>query len=372
MLYRPFGKTNLKISALGFGTMRLPIPPGDDPYSVEGCEEAVQLLRQGIDLGINYLDGAYFYCNNRCEAVIGKALEDGYREKVLLSTKLPPWSVKKPDDVPRILEDQLKRLNTGYIDFYHFHAIGKEAFENVICRFHLIEMAQKFIDQKIIRHLSFSFHDPDPNVMKTIIDTGAFSSVLCQYNLLDRSNEENIAYAHEKGLGVVVMGPVGGGRLAFGGGVFEEALDGRFSTPELALRFVLNNPGVSCALSGMNTAEMIKNNVAIASNPETLTEKEAHAIDLISQKCAALKDLYCTGCGYCNKECPQKINIPGAFEALILDKVYGLKDAAKERFRNLDAEQHPDKCLDCGICEKFCPQQIPIRQRLQECLECFR
>lgn len=291
MHYNTFGKTGLKISSLGFGAMRLPIPANADKMSVDGLGEAVDLLRYGIDQGINYVDTAYMYCDHRSERAVGLAIADR-RDRVILSTKSPTGDINKPDDFFRILDEQLARLDTPTIDFYHLHGIGRHAFENTVKPFKLIDLAQKAIDDGRIRNLSFSFHDGDPDAMKTIIDTGAFASVLCQYNLLDRSNADNIRYAHERGLGVVVMGPVGGGRLAFKGGVFEDALGGRVSTPELAIRFVLSNPGVSCALSGMENRAMIDGNVKMADIAEPLTPHELAAIENVTRETAKLKELY--------------------------------------------------------------------------------
>ena len=375
MIYHDFGKTGFRISALGFGAMRLPIPENADREATADLGDAVELLRHGIRSGINYIDTAYFYCNGRSELAVGLALEDGWRDRVALSTKLPVGDVKKPDDARRILEDQLRKLRTDHIDFYHFHGIGRNAFDNIIRPLKLIELMEKCKAEGLIRHLSFSFHDPNPHTMIALLDTGAFSSVLCQYNLLDRSNLAGIRHARELGVGVVVMGPVGGGRLAFKGGVFEDALGGRLSTPELAVRFVLSTPGVCCALSGMGDAGMVDGNVRVASSDTRLTEAELAAVDRVAADCDKLKSLYCTGCNYCTPVCPAKVNIPRCFEALIYDRVYNLARTAEQRYRAIpgnDKERNASACVGCGACEKKCPQHIPIRQRLRECVERFR
>ena len=212
MQYRDFGKTGFKISALGFGAMRLPIPENQDKNAKDDLGPAVDLLRYGFEKGINYVDTAYMYCDGRSELAIGMALKDGWREKVKLSTKLPLGEVKKPDDMKRLLEIQLKKLDTDSIDFYHFHALSSQTFHELILPMKLIDLAEKFKSEGVIHHLSFSFHDAHPETIVEILDTQAFSSVLCQFNLLDRSNLVGIRHAAELGMGVVVMGPVGGGR----------------------------------------------------------------------------------------------------------------------------------------------------------------
>ncbi len=376
MQYRDFGKTGFKISALGFGAMRLPIPENQDKNAKDDLGPAVDLLRYGFEKGINYVDTAYMYCDGRSELAVGVALQDGWREKVKLSTKLPLGEVKKPDDMKRLLEIQLKKLDTDSIDFYHFHALSSQTFHELILPMKLIDLAEKFKSEGVIHHLSFSFHDAHPETIVEILDTQAFSSVLCQFNLLDRSNLVGIRHAAELGMGVVVMGPVGGGRLAFKGGVFENALGGKISTPELAIRFVLSTPGISCALSGMGTREMVDGNVAMANIPEPLSKNELDAIETVTEQCSKLKNLYCTGCGYCTPACPKKIAIPKCLEALIYKEVYNLDEAAKNRYNSIgknpwDTGETASACIGCGACEKKCPQNIPIRERLRQCREIF-
>lgn len=372
MQYIDFGQTGLRISRLGFGTMRLPIDA--DPAKkdrLDDLEEAAALVCRGIDAGINYVDCAWGYCGERSELAVGLALEqDRRRDRILLSTKLPTWLVKEPDDFFRFLERQLKKLRTDHIDFYHFHALNQDRYDNVVRKFKLIDLAAKALDQKMIRHLSFSFHDT-PALMREIIDTGAFSSVLCQFNLLDRSLVEGFEYAHAKGLGVCIMGPVGGGRLAFREGVFE-GVSRRWSTPELALKFVLNHPAVSCALSGMGTPQMVDDNVRVASDPEPLSADELAAVDALEKKLSELKKMYCTGCAYC-QPCPRTVRIPDVLQALIYDDVYRMPDTAKFYYAQIGDRFHPGQsagaCVNCGKCETKCPQKLPIRKLLADAVK---
>ncbi|MBR2642191.1 MAG: aldo/keto reductase [Lentisphaeria bacterium] len=369
MQYCDFGKTGVKISRLGFGTMRLPI--NDDPAlkdRTDDLEEAANLVAAGVDAGITYVDAAWGYCGGRCEKAVGMGLaQDRRRDQIVLSTKLPTWLVQEPDDFFRFLDQQLERLQTDHIDFYHLHALNQDRWDNIVRKFKLIDLAEKALDQKMIRHLSFSFHDT-PALMKEIIDTDAFSSVLCQYNLLDRTLVEGFEYAHKKGLGVCIMGPVGGGRLAFKEGVFEN-VSSRWTTPELALKFVLSNPAVSCALSGMGNMEMLADNVRVASDPDPLTPEELAAVEELEAKLNELKTVYCTGCAYC-QPCPKEVRIPDIMTSLIYDKVYGMPDAGKLCYSQIGDRFHPgtaaDACSQCGLCEKKCPQKLPIRELLKD------
>lgn len=365
MQYRDLGKTGIKISALGFGTMRLPRIKGPDK-DIADEEASIKVIHRAFELGVNYIDTAFGYMEGTSEVVVGKALK-GYRDKVHLATKLPPWDVKQQGDYRRILETQLRRLDTGCIDFYHFHCTNKHHWNEVILKYNLLDESVKAKQEGLIKHISFSFHD-SPEFLKELVDTGAFETLLCQYNILDRWLEGAIAYAKENGVGVVIMGPIGGGRLAAPSDVI--TIKGRYgSTPEAALRFVLGNPNVSCALSGMNTIEMVEENARVASIAEDLTREEWRRINGMLEKIKKLADLYCTGCNYC-LPCPNGINIPGVFTLMNRHRVYGLTESAKEDFAKLGTEEWRGKpvsdCKECGLCETKCPQKIKIREQLKE------
>jgi hypothetical protein len=374
MQYRKFGNTGIELSLLGFGAMRLPMKsPDTQGVAHIAMEEAVDVLRYGFEQGINYVDTAYDYCGGESEIAVGRALKNGWRDKVYLSTKIPVWQVNKQGDFRRILDEQLGKLQVDYIDFYHFHSVSGDNFENNVLKFNLIVEAMKAREQGLIRFLSFSFHDK-PEVMRRIIDAGVFTSVLCQYNLLDRANEPSIRYAAEKGLGVIAMGPVGGGRLAFAGSIFEDALEGRVSTPELAMRFVLSNPDINCALSGMSNRQMVDSNVKIAGRSAALSQQEMSRIQELQEKCRALASIYCTGCAYC-MPCPFEVNIPVCLEALIYHKVYRMELPAREKYAAIGSEWVKGKtasaCANCGACEAKCPQKVRIREHLKEAAEKF-
>lgn len=368
MQYREFGNTGIKISALGFGAMRLPEIEENGTYRIDE-EQALAVITRAFELGVNYIDTAYGYCHGNSEIVVGKALK-GWRDKVYLSTKMPTWLVKDKGDYRRFLEEQLQKLDVDYIDFYHFHALSQERWENFVLKYDLFDEAQKAKEEGLIKHISFSFHD-EPEVLKQLVDVGIFSSLLCQYNLLDRANEEAIAYAREKGLGVVIMGPVAGGRLAASSKTIQQLLEGRsVSTPELALRFVLANENVSCALSGMNTIEMVEENAATASLDTLLSEAEVERIKEAMEENRRLADLYCTGCDYC-MPCPQEVNIPLNFRLMNYHRVYGLTEYARAQYQKIGTTENlkgkkAEDCIECGICETKCPQNLEIRKQLKE------
>jgi len=354
--YQEFGKTGVKVSRLGFGAMRL---PATDP------DFAVELVNEAIKLGINYLDTALYYLDGQSETLVGRALK-GQRDKVILSTKNPIEDASGANWRKR-LETSLAKLDTDYIDFYHMWAINWDIYVNRIAAKHgPLEEARKAKEEGLIRHISFSFHDKPENLIK-LIDTGNFETMLVQYNLLDRSNEQAIAYAKQKGLGVAVMGPVGGGRLGAPSKEISCLIPGGTkSSAEMALRFVLSNPNVDVALSGMSTREMLVENMKIASLKKPLREEEKRLLEQILEEKKKLAELYCTGCGYC-MPCPRGVDIPANFTSMNYLKVYGLKDTAKEGYQKLAAEKKAAaSCIQCYQCEAKCPQKIKVVAQLEE------
>jgi uncharacterized protein len=376
MQYRTFGNTGIQMSALAYGAMRL---PARDDKKVD-LEQAVPLLRRGIDLGINYIDSAFGYIDGTSEVAVGQAVKGYNREKLYLATKIPVHTL---DDGTEAVwrtkfETQLKRYDTPYIDFIHFHGLRWVDFTDVISKPGMaLEAARKAQAEGLVRYISFSSHDETENIIK-LVDTGEFSSMLVQYNYLDRHNEPAIARAHEKGMGVVIMGPVAGGRLATPGGIVIDS-EGllEVKTPELALRFVWNNPNVSVALSGMNQMEQIEENCRAAGRAGTLEDREQDAVRRLLEQNQKLADLYCTGCAYC-MPCPNDVNIPENFRYMNWFKVWGLEEQAREAYARLSAEGtwgpwagpikglKAEACLQCGECEAKCPQNIHIIDQLVE------
>ena len=369
MQYRKFGNTGMMISALGFGCMRLPeIQKEDGTWEVEQ-EKVNEMMAKAYALGINYFDTAPYYCHHNSEIAIGKALKP-FRDQIYVSTKCPLDLVKKTEDLEAVLDKSLAKLDMDYVDVYHFWGINQKEFDEIIIPLGLIEEAQRLKAKGKIRHISFSFHDTS-EALKHIIDNGVgLESVLLQYNLLDRTHEEMIHYAREKGLGVVVMGPVGGGRLAAPAELAQKLGAGNYNTYELALRFVLGHPGVCCALSGMQTVEMVEQNAAIGALEVPMTEQQWRQASKTMGDLKKFSELYCTGCAYC-QPCPQGIEIPKIFQAYTYHNVYGLHELAKKTYWNyVNDEKKPGAtskdCVSCGYCEKKCPQHLKVRELLKK------
>ncbi len=373
MQYRKLGKTDLEVSILGYGCMRLPVIDGDMKNVDE--TEAARCIRRAIDAGVNFVDTAYIYHGGASEVAVGKALKDGYREKALLMDKSPTWLLEKPEDYEKYLDEQLQRLDTDYLDIYLFHSLGEKSFEEKVKGLNLYERALRAKEQGKIRAIGWSFHDK-PDNLKPMIDAGIGEVMLVQYNMLDRKNKEMIAYAAQNGIGVIVMGPVGGGKLASPPPEVAAKMreEGREPfDPELALRFVLSNPNVSIALSGMSNIEQVESNLDIADRFTPFIKDDFGVVDKSIEQYKPLTDLYCTGCNYC-MPCPYEVNIPLNFTLMNYFKVFHAYGYAKGQYKFIGVfdflpGKPASECTECGECEPKCPQDIPIIAQLKETAE---
>jgi predicted aldo/keto reductase-like oxidoreductase len=357
MIYRTLGRTGLKVSQLGFGAMRLPM----DGERVDRAL-AIPMFHRAFAAGVNYVDTAVMYCHGDSQAAVGEALV-GLRDKIIVSTKNHYYGENETEWWTN-LENSLQRLRVSQIDIYNHHGINWQAYTDDVAP-RVSRWMQKAKAQGLIGHICTSFHD-DAAALRKLVDTGYADVITLQYNLLDRKLEAGIAYAHERGLGIVVMGPVGGGRLGADLAVFEGVAPGIRRVPELALRFVLNNPHIGVALSGISTLQQVEDNLAVASDPVALRAEDQIAILEHLQRLQQMTDLYCTGCKYC-LPCEHGVNIPGIFEQYNLGRVYGVWDHARKVYGWWTKEKKTaDLCAECGACEEKCPQHIPIRQQLKE------
>jgi predicted aldo/keto reductase-like oxidoreductase len=365
MRYRDFGRLDWKPSALGFGAMRLPTIDGD-PGRIDE-PEATRMVRYAIDHGVNYVDTAYPYHQENSEPFLGRALGDGYRERIKLATKLPSWMVKASEDFDRYLNEQLQRLRTEQIDFYLLHALNAQNWANVR-DLGVLSCAESAMADGRIGHLGFSFHDT-LEVFKEIVDaTDLWLFCQIQYNYMDIENQagtEGLRYAADKGLAVVIMEPLRGGLLA---GkvppVVQEVWDAapRRRTPaDWALQWVWNHSEVSVVLSGMSTMEQVEQNVASASEsgPGTLTEEGLDIVSRVRDKYRGLAPILCTSCQYC-QPCPSGVNIPRIFEVYNDAVMYGDEQAGREAYQWVEEERRAELCVECGECVEKCPQHIDI------------
>jgi hypothetical protein len=346
--------------------MRLPMTGPDKDAKVD-IDKAAELMRRSFELGVNYVDSAVFYCNSDSQRAVGQAIK-GWRDRLVVSTKN---DYKGTDQAAwhKNLHDSLRLLDVQCIDVYSIHGaswqVWQAAIEPAISKWLL-----RARDQGLIKHIGCSCHDSPENTVK-LMDTGFFESFTLQYNLLDRRNEGAIAHAAAKGIGVVVMGPLAGGRIVTSQGAFNSVVPGQDDVTELALRFVLANPGVSLAISGMESLPIIEQNARVAGQDVPLTKDQYAALDAHLNRLKAAADLYCSGCNYC-QPCPQNVRIPQVFSLYNLARVYANWPAAQRDYEFIlhspwdpDGRQ-ADACNECGACEDKCPQKIPIRQQLKD------
>jgi len=357
MIYKRLGRTGLEISRLGFGAMRL----AGDTAGQPDPEAAVPVIHRAFELGVNYIDTAVMYCQYQSERIVGQALK-GWRDRVYVSTK-NHYTGSDEKAWWRNLENSLERLDVDYIDVYNIHAISLKTWEeNVSGPNQVLSWMRKAHDQGLIRNICASFHDT-AEAFEAILDADVFASFTVQYNVLDQSLEPVFEKVAANDVGLVVMGPVGGGRLGGDSETLRNMIPGARSVPEVALRFVLANPHVTCAISGMSSIEMVEENAAVAARPDPLSESEHEAMRTTLERFKGLSELYCTGCSYC-MPCPHGVDIPAVFSMVNIDRVYGLKQHAQARYEALAGK--PTYCVACGSCEPKCPQQIPIRHQLRE------
>ncbi len=366
MNYRKFGKLDVQVSALGFGCMRLPILDGDSGKI--DLPEATRMVRFAIDQGLNYVDTAYGYHNQMSETAVGQILQDGYRQKVNLATKLPVWLVKETADFNRLLNEQLSRLQTGHIDFYLMHALNRDAWKKVV-DLNLLGEAEKALADGRIRHIGFSFHD-DLDVFKEIVDGYTWDFCQIQYNYMDIENQagtEGLRYAAGRGLGVVIMEPLLGGKLARDIPAIQplwETAAVKRTPADWALQWLWDQPEVSVILSGMSTMQQVEENIAsaAASGAGTMPESEKAVIASVRQKLNELSPIPCTGCEYC-LPCPNGVNIPRNFAVYNEGAMYNAHDIAAGTYKNwIPDEAKAAQCIQCQECEEKCPQKIAISE----------
>ncbi len=382
MQYRKMGSLDWEVSALGFGCMRLPARRINRMRA--DTEESIRILRHGIDLGVNYIDTAWPYHLGDSERIVGQALQDGYRERVHLVTKLFMPLVRRTEDFDRYLNSQLEKLQTDYLDIYLFHGLDKGAFEKVK-QLGLLEKMEEAQRQGRIRHIGFSFHDTAP-VFREIIDYYDWDMAQIQYNYMDtgvQATTDGLVYAHSKGIAVVIMEPIKGGQLA---NPPAEALEimrasGIDRTPvDWALQFLWNRPEISVVLSGMGNQQMVDENCASAdrSGIHSLTQEEEAVIARLAEVYRSKILVPCTACEYC-MPCPAGVNIPQNFAILnnvSLESQFLMRWRVRRSYRRLAGskeeidQENPNGnaslCIDCGVCLEKCPQEINIPVELEK------
>lgn len=368
MIYRPFGKTDIKLSQLGFGCMRFPLTNRFEPTKIDEVK-ATEMIHYAIDHGINFFDNAYPYHREASERFVGKALSGGYREKIFLATKSPMWLVKCKDDMQKYFDEQRKRLQTDMIDMYLLHALGKSSWKTVK-ECDVFNFLDTMRAAGTIRYAGFSFHDELP-LFKEIVDAYPWTCCLIHLNYVDddfQAGLEGLQYAFSKGLAVIIMEPLRGGKLSNNvpqqvSNIIEKT--GRKQTAaEFALRWLLNRPEISCVLSGMSSIEQVKENIAFASEEHvsTIRPEEMKFYTQAKQVYRSRTKVNCTQCGYC-LPCPQKIAIPFILELYNDAHMYDALGDSQRMYKVFVApENRADQCTECGECEEKCPQKITIAE----------
>jgi predicted aldo/keto reductase-like oxidoreductase len=363
--YRKFGKLDWQASALGFGTMRLPYLPNETGNWADIDElQATEMVRHAIERGVNYIDTAYPYHEGNSERFLGRALQDGYREKVKLATKMPCWLVEKSGDFDDLLDEQLEKLQTDHVDFYLLHALWRERWDRMQ-EMDALAWAEKALADGRIGHLGFSFHGTLP-LFKEVIDAYDWTMCQIQYNLLNedvQAGTEGLAYAAERGVAVVIMEPLLGGALVNPPPDVQRVWgEAGQSLADVALRWLWDKPQVSVVLSGMSTLEQVWQNLESAerSSVDGLTEEERDLVARVQEAYKGLDSIPCTKCAYC-QPCPNGVNIPRNFELYNQAAVYGNENLARSLYNyHMPETERAGACIACGECETKCPQQIEI------------
>ncbi len=367
MKYCKFGKLDFQISALGFGCMRLPTLDGDTSKIDEPV--ATRMVRHAIDQGVNYVDTAYTYHGGNSETFVGNVLQDGYRDKVKLATKMPTWMVEKPNDFDRFLNEQLKKLRTEQINFYLLHGLKWDRWPKMQ-KPGVLEWAEKARADGRIAHLGFSYHDK-VDLFKEIV--GAYDDwamCLVQHNYMNEQSQagsEGVQYAAAKGLGVAIMEPLLGGGLVKPPPSVEEIFaraPKKRSPADWALQWLWNKPQVSTVLSGMNSMEQVKENIASAeiSGVGSLTDQELVVVTSARDVYMKLRPVSCTKCGYC-MPCPNGVDIPINFEIYNTGMLFNNRRGSQFwYFRRIPEETRASSCVQCLACEEHCPQEIKISE----------
>lgn len=362
---RQLEKLGIETSLLGFGCMRFPVTADgkiDEP-------EAQKMLDKAIASGVNYIDTAYPYHSGASEPFVGKALKKYDRSSFFLATKLPVWLVKEPEDIDRIFNEQLTRLQTDYIDFYLMHALSRERFE-AMKKVGCIEKLEQLKAQGKIRYLGFSFHD-SYEVFEEILNYRDWDFCQIQLNYMD-ANEQAGMKGYEltakKNVPLIIMEPIKGGSLA----AFADDITGKFrsldadaSVASFALRWVGSLPNVKVILSGMSTMEQVEDNLKTFSSFKPLSPEESKAIDEIVALINSRVQNGCTGCRYC-MPCPAGVDIPGNFRIWNTYHMYQNYNMVRQKWEDdLGDSKQAKNCIKCGKCERVCPQKLSIRNDLE-------
>ena len=373
MQYRLIKKTGDELSSLGFGAMRLPLKNGKIDR-----KKASELIYHAIDNGVNFIDTAYLYGDS--EKFLGEILTEEYRKKVKICTKLPAINIRKYEDMEKTLDEQLARLQCECIDYYLIHSVDLKVINRLIKK-DLLKFIKKAKDEGKIKHIGFSYHGVKDE-FEELIDIFDWDVVMVQYNYFDdniQASVEGIEYAASKGMGIFVMEPLKGGILA---GkmpsevekIFNDANPNK-STAQWAFEWVLNNPNVSCVLSGMGNMGQLNENLKVADTtaPLSVSFEDLETVELVKRIMRNSLKINCSTCGYC-MPCPRDVNIPECMkiynEKYLFNHKGFMNPALMDYFQYLSGimgkASHAGMCNGCGRCLRKCPQKLDIISELKK------
>jgi predicted aldo/keto reductase-like oxidoreductase len=363
MQYRKYGPDGPRVSRLGFGVMRLPQRKADDWGRVHFTKSKA-LLRAAMEAGVNFFDTHHLYHRGHSEEAIGRALAGWRGPRPIIQTKTPFYRPEPQRYFKRLIEEALEKLGVDCIDYLLFHSMRMEAFRKRGKAF--LRLTDWAMTRGYVRHRGFSSHDSPENIRR-FIDTGEFAAMVASYNWLDPKQADTIAYAAGRGMGVAIMNPIGGGHLVTDSPQVRRLLPGAKTAAEVALRFVLDTPGVTLALSGMSTPEQLDENVHTASRRSYMTERQRKTMRRRLATMHRAATAICNACGYC-MPCPHGVDIPANFLALSRAELFGLTGWAKRHFHRLrrrkDGDASAFACRKCGACLPKCPNRIAIIDQL--------
>jgi uncharacterized protein len=384
MRYRKLGKTNADVSVLGFGAMRLPMigatgpMSGFDPNVKIDEAAATKMVHHALDQGVNYFDTAYGYHAGQSETFVGKVLRE-HRSKVMIASKLPLWTLQSEEELEKIFNEQLQKLQTDYLDVYLVHGLGATTWATAK-KFGVLEFMDKLVKSGRIRFAGFSFHDELP-LFKEITDAYDWSVCQIQFNFYDQdyqAGREGLAYAAARNIGVIAMEPLRGGKIVDKippeiQSIWDSA-PARKSAAEWAMRWVWNFEGVSTVLTGASTLEQLQDHTRAVKDaaPDSLSAAELAVFDQVRAAYKKLLRIDCTGCGYCMK-CPQGVNIPQAFS--MYNDAYLFHSIEQNAFfynSMVTPEERASNCTACLECVEKCPQKINIPEELVKVRELFQ
>lgn len=365
MIYRDLD--GAKVSMLGFGCMRFKLD--ENKNIIE--ESAAELFDNAFKAGVNYFDTAYNYCNGESEIITGKLLDKYPRDSYYLATKLPVWKCQSVEDAKNIFEEQLKKLNKDYIDFYLLHAIGKKDYDRVK-ELGIVEFVQSLKNEGKIKHYGFSFHD-DYNAFEHILTDRKWDFCQIQYNYMDcdsQATDKGYALAEKLGVPLIIMEPLKGGTLAnLPDSVKEPFKQVNASRSEAAwsMKWLASHKNVKLILSGMNEDSQLYDNVEALDSESDFTDEEFMAVADVKDAIHKRVRNGCTGCAYC-MPCPSGVDIPGNFRRWNDYAMYHEADVdGNWRFApSPNRDGGAEKCIGCGQCESICPQKINIIEDLKK------